>query len=112
MPRKKAQKDKASHPAFTSGIVTFEFWNNDDPAHRDRTLEDVAKEAKKALGIAAYPYGDPDDLERGSIAFAGVAGNLSAAEKVARDVMRFLDEHSPGRAIEDHWIAEEIPEAP
>ncbi len=109
MPKKNLAKFDSPHPAFTTGIVTFEFWNNNDESHRDRTLEKLAQDARKSLGVSTHPYAEPADLERGYIAFSGVAGNQTNAENLASKVMRFLDENAPCRVIDEHWIVEEIP---
>ena len=109
MPKKRADKLDGGHPAFVSGLVSFEFWNNDDESYRDKALRDLARECRDKLNISAVTVGASGDPESGKIAFAGAARNLSQAEALASNVMKFLDERSPARVVGDNWIAEEIP---
>lgn len=110
MPRNRVQKDADGHPAFVTGVVRFEFWNNDDEAYRDRALRELAKSSSQAMHISAVPIANTGDAEAGSIAFAAAAANLSQAEALAGEIMKYLDAHAPARLVADNWIAEEIPD--
>lgn len=97
------------HPAFVTGLVRFEFWNNDDEAYRDRALKELAKDARQALNISAIHVTEDGAPETGQIAFAGAARSREKAEALATEVMDYLDKHAPARVVADNWIAEEIP---
>ena len=110
MPRNNFPRESNPHPAFVTGIVRFQFWNNTDESYRDRALRELAKTAHAALNISAMPILHSSDPESGAIAFAAAAPNLSKAEALATEIMDYLDANAPARLVADNWIAEEIPD--
>lgn len=106
---KRKQTQHLGHPAFVTGIVTFEFFNNDDDQYRDKALRDLAKAVCREFHISAVPIFPEANPEGGELALAAVGINQLAVEKIAAQVMKYLEEKSPGRIIADRWLAEEIP---
>jgi len=109
VPKRRIEGPEGGHPAFVAGLVSFEFWNNDDETYRDKALRDLAHDCRERLNISAVMIVAGGEPESGRIAFSGAARNLSQAESLASDVMKFLDEKAPARIVGDNWIAEEIP---
>lgn len=106
-----AQKRKhPDRPEAFYGKVTFEFFNNDDEEFKVRTLKNLAKEARKKFNISCTPVEqhEVENPEHGALVISLAAASHERGMAELDKVLRYLDEKSPARIINEEFDRDEI----
>jgi len=98
-------------PAYLCGKVIFEFYNNEDEDFKNRILKSLTKELRKEFNVSVTISEENlvENPERGTLVFSLTSVTLVQGKAIFEKILAYLDQHSPGRIIDDFCLAEEFP---
>jgi len=94
-------------PILFTSAITVEFWLNDDENLPTRALSKLAREVASRFHISALAAPESVDIEHGRLFLAFAAAGSIQGEKLARQIMEYLESNTPGRIIGDDWQQDE-----
>lgn len=105
-----SKRRSPDRPVAFFGKVTFEFFNNEDEDFKVRTLQSLAKEARKTFNLSCVTVeeGQVANPERGTLVLAVAAQSHEKGKEHLDKVLAFFDEKAPARILLDEFEEAEI----
>ena len=101
-PIKKLKGQKAI-PQAIYGVLTFNFWGNDEEKYRNRVLSKLCKLIRSKFNLSSTPFYPSDSPEEGMILIALAITNIGSMDKLKENILEFVEEVAEARLINDSW---------